>query len=803
MPTLTIDNQTVTVADGTTVIQAAERLGLVIPHFCYHEALGAAGACRLCAVKIDSGPIKGIQMACMVPAQDGMVVTTLDPEAVEFRAHVAEWAMTDHPHDCPVCDEGGECQLQEMTIAAGHGTRRFRGLKRTYPNQDLGPFIVQEMNRCIQCYRCVRTYRDYCGGTDYGTFGSRNRVAYGRVTAGRLASPFSGNIIDVCPTGVLTDKTFRFKCRSWDLQEAPSVCPHCSLGCNTLPGGRYRELLRVKARVNRAVNGFFICDRGRFGHGYQNHPQRLREPHVDGESVSWNDALAAVHERISQTIEHHGHGTVAFLGSCRATLEANLLLGQWAAATSCTRTVYECHPEFDRIARTVTARLGDQRRSLGDIQSSDFILLIGAEPLAEAPLLALAIRQAERNGARIVILDPRPPQLPCSFEQLPLTPEQLQLALEQLATNKFKGWTRDESTTLRNLGKDLTAAQNPVIIGAGALLGAAGIERLFDLVDASSTAARPCGVLVPLSGPNSYASGLLSNGGPDFDDLLDAILNGTIKALVCLETDPFEDYPQHGRAQSALAQLENLIVLDALPTETTRHAEIVLPTTVPVESDGCYINHEGRLQAFAKVLDPGLSVAITGGGDHPPRTFEQSAPGSLPRPAWAILAEILNQPTETAALRQQLARTDNRFAALTRIHPAAEGEIVTAIGIPPRPQDDDGAVVRSVPGSLQLWPIDTFGGADIFATYSVHLDPLRDEPYILLADEDAQQRGLTDGADAVLTSELGHLRLRVRCTATVPAGIAFLPHLLRGAASGFVPGGGALSCTLKAVEGEA
>ena len=282
MPKLIIDNREVTVPEGTNVLEAARALDIDIPHFCYHEALGAVGSCRLCAMTFLEGPVKGLQMACMVKAQDGMVVSSTDPDAVALREHVIEWAMTNHPHDCPVCDEGGECQLQEMTVAGGHGMRRYRGKKATFTNQDLGPFVQQEMNRCITCYRCVRTYRDYCGGTDYGVFGSRNRVFYGRLRDGMLESPFSGNIIDVCPTGVLTSKPFRFKTRLWDLQEAPSICPHCSLGCATVPGGRYREVQRVRAGVNRTTNGFFICDRGRFGYDHVNHAERPRQARVDG-----------------------------------------------------------------------------------------------------------------------------------------------------------------------------------------------------------------------------------------------------------------------------------------------------------------------------------------------------------------------------------------------------------------------------------------------------------------------------------------------------------------------------------------
>ena len=248
MPVLTIDNQTIEVSEGTSVLEAAKMLGIYIPHLCFHEGLGSVGSCRLCAVKFLDGPVKGVQMSCMVKAQDGMVVSTADSEAQEMRRHVIEWLMINHPHDCPVCDTGGECPLQEMTQASGHAVRRYRGLKRTWPNQDLGPFVQQEMNRCIRCYRCVRTYQDVCGGTDFGALGSNQRVLFGRFREGPLESLFSGNLVDVCPTGVFTDKVFRFKARHWDLQEAPSICPSCSLGCNVNPRG---PLPRVVAGQDR------------------------------------------------------------------------------------------------------------------------------------------------------------------------------------------------------------------------------------------------------------------------------------------------------------------------------------------------------------------------------------------------------------------------------------------------------------------------------------------------------------------------------------------------------------------------
>jgi len=261
MPKLIIDGRKIEVAQGVKVIAAAEQAGIMIPRFCYHQALGSVGACRMCAVKFLEGPVHGLQMSCMVEARDGMVVSSTDDEAVDFRRFIIELLMRNHPHDCPVCDEGGHCLLQDETISGGHAIRRYLGKKRTFRDQYLGELVQHEMNRCIQCYRCKRFYQDFCGYRDFGVMGIADRTYFGRYSDGPLENPFSGNLIDICPTGVLTDKPARFKGRRWDFQRTPSLCINCSLGCSIVVSARYRELVRVEARYHEDINGHFICDR--------------------------------------------------------------------------------------------------------------------------------------------------------------------------------------------------------------------------------------------------------------------------------------------------------------------------------------------------------------------------------------------------------------------------------------------------------------------------------------------------------------------------------------------------------------
>ncbi len=535
MPTLTIDNQQVTVPEGASVLTAAEQLGIVIPHFCYHKALGAVGACRLCAVTVLEGSQKGLKMSCLIPAEEGMVVLTGDERSANFRARVIEWLMINHPHDCPVCDEGGECQLQEMTIAGGHDIRRYRGKKRTYNNQDLGPFVVQEMNRCIQCYRCARTYQDYCGGRDFGVQGSRNRVFFGRFEDGMLESDFSGNLVDVCPTGVFTDKTFRFKSRYWDLQEASSICPHCSLGCATVPGARLRELQRVRSGINPQVNGHFICDRGRFGSGYVNHPERPRQARSDREgTLDIDAAVRLLKSRSQQLIAEHGPDAVLLLGSARASLEANWLLQQWAWQLGCSAPLFGAHSARHAAAQVAAKDLSARLASLEQLRSSDLVVVFGADPLAEAPMLALALRQVIRQGGQVMIYDPRPIELPWEFDHTSLSCQDL--------LNLVGGEKTAEGDMLQDL---LQRSERPVLVGGGDLLGPNGLQKLGRLAAELTSEERPCLVHPLLSAPNSFGAALLSPTEPA--DLLSRLESGLVKMLVCLETDPLLEAPQSSK----------------------------------------------------------------------------------------------------------------------------------------------------------------------------------------------------------------------------------------------------------------
>ncbi len=601
MPKLIIDNIPVEVAEGTTVLEAAQSVDIPIPHFCWHPALGKAGACRVCAVKMVDGPVKGIQMSCMLPAQDGMMVSTTDPEAMAMRKSVIEWLMINHPHDCPVCDEGGECQLQDYTIAGGHGIRRYTGKKRTHVNQQLGPYIEHEMNRCIQCYRCVRFYQEYSGGSDFGVMGSAGRVYFGRFQDGQLESPFSGNLVDICPTGVFTDKTARFRARYWDYDMAPSICQGCSLGCNITPAARYRELLKIISRRNDAVNGWFICDQGRFSAAAPvNDPMRPRTPLVDGRESSWDEALSALVQRIETLQGEYPPGSIAVVGSGRLALEGAALLPLLAGTIPAGALSYFTTGDEAERSATVVTRLNRQNAaSLADVRAADCIAIVDCDLQEEAPMLALAVRQAWRNGAPVFVTGKAPLQ-----QATTLGIEAVQLGFpEEIPYAIFK---------------------RPVIICS---TGQSSSDTIAEIMNSGFKSA----CILPHA--NSFGAALLSVEH-DARPLEQALASGTIRAIIAVEADI---------PPALLEGITLLAALDWRQTGVMAAARIVLPTTAWVEMDGSCINNEGRAQRFKRVMQPGLPIKGLDPAGHPPRIHRNSPPGGDLRPAWQILAELIKR----------------------------------------------------------------------------------------------------------------------------------------------------------------
>ena len=401
MAVIHIDGTTVEVDSADNLLQACLSLGIDVPYFCYHPALGSVGSCRQCAVKqfqnkedMEAGRGR-LVMSCMVAPGDDMYISVTDDEAKAFRKSMVELLMTNHPHDCPTCEEGGHCHLQDMTYMSGHSRRRYRFTKRTHHNQELGPFIAHEMNRCIACYRCVRFYKDYAGGEDLGVYGSNNRVYFGRDQDGQFESEFSGNLTEVCPTGVFTDKTHseRYN-RKWDMQYAPSICHGCSAGCNISPGERYGELRRIENRYNGEVNRYFLCDRGRFGYGYVNRDDR---PTQALERINDKHVKINIDYALDETIKRIKDKKVIGIGSPRASLETNFALKNLVGFDKFSTGLNHQQQALVNKCIEVLSTDGIYNPSMTDIESYDAVLVLGEDITQTSSRVALSVRQAAKN----------------------------------------------------------------------------------------------------------------------------------------------------------------------------------------------------------------------------------------------------------------------------------------------------------------------------------------------------------------------------------------------------------------------
>ena len=810
MPKLIIDDREIEVPAGTKVIEAAERLGIKIPRFCYHPGLGSVGACRVCAVKFLEGPFKGVQMSCMIDAKDGMVVSTTDEEAVNFRQYVIEWLMLNHPHDCPVCDEGGHCLLQDMTVSGGHGIRRYLGLKRTYHDQYLGPLVQHEMNRCIHCYRCSRFYQEFTGYHDLGVMQIGSRTFFGRYEDGTLESPFTGNLSDICPTGVYTDKPSRFFGRRWDYQRSPSICINCSLGCHTVASGRYREVVRQEARYSEAVNGYFICDRGRYGFFYTSNEERPRQALVDGKEVSYDQAIREAREKLGELIKSTGPDAVACVSSERSSLETQAMLKKICQTKGWQGPHYFLDESMAQKVKSASSRLESGLAvSLRELESADFILVIGADPVNEAPMLALAMRQAQRRGGKIAVIDPRPVSLPFEFHHLNVTPNEVNLCasllvktavdlgaatdLEQPGIEFYQAIPKLETVSsslqeqIAKVAQELKESKRPIIVCGTETVRQTTPALAADHALLLQATNKQAGLFYLLPGANSFSASLLASEDGSFLETLEGIENGTIKGLILVESDPLLHFHDRQRMELAFEKLELLVVLDYVNSRTQQRAHIFLPTSTLYEAGGIFITQEGRLQVAPRAHLSGTPIAQVSGGNHPPRIYESEIPGGEPRPGWQALVELVHeepQPDENttrSSVLNGLSELNPAFATIPAIDELPEDGIRVSSPEESSPRFSLDWIhelerKESPDKSLELVLVNWTFSTEELSQYSPPLMKLEKEAAVFMHVDDATSLGLSDSDKVTILLDRGALEVSVSVQENMAPGIIVMPR---------------------------
>lgn len=673
MPVVFIDNNPYEVKAGKNLLEASLALGFDLPYFCWHPSLGSVGACRQCAVKVfkDENDSKGrLVMSCMEGVKDGLHFSINDKTAKAFREQIIEWLMTNHPHDCPVCDEGGSCHLQDMTVMTGHDYRRYEYKKRTYRNQYLGPLIHHEMNRCIQCYRCVRYYRDYAGGDDLNVFAAHNHVYFGREKDGVLQSPFSGNLAEVCPTGVFTDKTLKeHYTRKWDLTMAPSICHHCSVGCNTIAGERYGKIRAILNRYNGEVNGYFLCDRGRFGYEFINSENRVQQPVIRNRTGEAVDELQLMSYIGTSVI----HSKLIGVGSPRASMESNFALRQLVGAENFYQGVSEDEAYLTRKVINVLSSGAVHSVSLKEIEQADVILILGEDIWNTAPMMALSVRQSvmktaakdaaqqlglpvwqdaaikefvqDEKGFSASITVSSSPLDDIAMHKIYAAPDDIARLGFAIAAELNSSTVPNESiSTVSILAKALRQAKQPVIISGISCYNESVIRAAFDIAASLNTPDVKAGIAYVL--PECNSMGLAMMEAPSINHAATRVQRENDITAIIVEDDLYRHIPSFD-ANAFFNNCENVVAFDSVHNKTTENAKVLIPAATFAEGDGTMVNYEGRGQRFYQVFIPSnpflkeswkwliemqlLKLQTSNGHKHSPEELLEKLEAALPQ----------------------------------------------------------------------------------------------------------------------------------------------------------------------------
>jgi NADH-quinone oxidoreductase subunit G len=747
---LTINGRAVTARKGDLVIATAQRIGEYIPRFCYHERMPAVGMCRMCLVDIDTGRGPALQPSCMVNVAPGMVVNTKSQAALKAQEGVIELLLAQHPLDCPVCDKGGECPLQDQSFTHGPGESRYieekRHFEKPIPVSDL---VLLDRERCILCDRCTR-FADLVAGDALISFTSRgNDTQIATFPDEPFASYFSGNTVQICPVGALTAKPYRFKARPWDLQQTESTCMTCAVGCRMAVQSSRDQLVRYQGVDSDAVNWGWLCDRGRFNHEAVNSDDRLTVPLVRADDklapTSWNAALARAAELITEAKRVGGAGSVAVIGGARGTNEDAYAWARLAHDVIGTPHVYPQMGDGSQINL-----LGFDRATIDEAANATTVILMAPDLKEELPVLYLRIRDAvKQRRTRLIEFVQKGTGLSGDAWR----------RIEYHAGNitKAVGTAADDHDIATQIAKG-----NVVIIAGRANLAEHPREVGNGVVAALQMA--PGAKVLPAYRRGNVVGAIEMGLVPGQDGMTvlgiaNAAAAGKIECLVLLGCDPLADFPDTDLARQMLAGAAHVIAIDTFLTKSNASADVVLAAAAYGEKGGTTTNIEGRVTGVAQKVTPrGTS-----------------------RPDWMIAAEL----AELLGAGFEVRSVDDLTDAIAANVPGFEG--ATTAGI--RAADDGVVCKGSLPPAVaNVQAIDERNSYDYrlvvsrklydnaaFTVKSLSLAPLAVGSRLHLHPLDIERVGSSEGADVKVTSKRASMVFTLVADDTVVRGSAWVP----------------------------
>ena len=619
-----LDGKKVDIVEGSMIMHAADKAGTYIPHFCYHKKLSIAASCRMCLVDVEKMPKP--MPACATPVTQGMIVRTKSDKAIKAQKSVMEFLLINHPLDCPICDQGGECQLQDLAVGYGSSSSRYEEEKRVVTVKDVGPLIsMQEMSRCIHCTRCVRFGQEIAGVMELGMSNRGEHAQIETFVGNSVDSELSGNMIDICPVGALTSKPFRYSARTWELSRRKSVSPHDSTGANLIVQVKGNKVMRVVPFENDAVNECWIADRDRFSYEALNSDERLTTPMLKQggkwTGVDWQTALEYVANGLLEIKANHGASSIGALVSPHSTLEELFLANTLVRGLGSENVDYRLRNAEFPLASGVRY-LGTSIASLSQLQR---VLIVGSNLRKDHPLFALRIRQAAKLGCVVSSVDASAPQWAMPVANSLVTSSTLwvqALADIAVAVALEKGIAAPVSGTDTAVAKAiakslLSGERKAVLLGNGAAhhAQASSLLALANWIAAETSAT--VGYLTEAA--NTVGAQVV--GATPSNDGLNAgqMLAGGLKAAILLNNEPVFDSAAGARAVQGLSKAEMVITLSPFKTNM-EFSDVLLPIAPFTETSGTFVNAEGRIQSFHAVVKP---LGET-------------------RPAWKVLRVIAN-----------------------------------------------------------------------------------------------------------------------------------------------------------------